>query len=142
VTHDPDAPAAVLYDPDCGLCRVCVATILAWDRQGELRPVPLGGEEAAELLPALSPEERMASWHLVSPGGTVWSGGAAFAPLLRLLPGGRPLAALSARLPRGSERAYRLVADNRSTLGRLLPGFTRDWAERRLQGSGHGVSVR
>ena len=30
----------------------------------------------------------MASWHLVAPDGTIVSGGAAFEPLLRLLPGG------------------------------------------------------
>ena len=40
----------------------------------------------------------MASWHLVV-DGDVYSGGAAAAPLLRLLPGGRPLAPSWPRSP-------------------------------------------
>jgi predicted DCC family thiol-disulfide oxidoreductase YuxK len=62
----------------------------------------------------------MASWHLIGPDGRVVSGGAAFVPLGRLLPGGRPLAALAERWPRAAERAYRLVADHRSALGRFV----------------------
>ena len=48
----------------------------------------------------------MASWHLVT-DGTVRSGGAAAAPLLRLLPGGRPLASIAAPAPGCSASAYR-----------------------------------
>jgi predicted DCC family thiol-disulfide oxidoreductase YuxK len=55
----------------------------------------------------------MASWHLVEEDGTVNSGGAAFSPLLRRLPGGRPLAWLTAALPGPTERAYRYVARTR-----------------------------
>ncbi len=119
----------VLYDPDCGFCRVSLAVVLRWDRHGRLRPVPLGGEEADALLHGMPEDERMASWHLVEPG-SVHSGGAAFAPVLARLPGGRPLARLSARFPRASERAYRLVADHRSLFGRLLPAAARRWADR------------
>jgi hypothetical protein len=86
-------------------------------------------------------EKRMASWHLVEPGagsragaahppGTIYSAGAAFPPVLALLPGGRPLARLFARFPRASERGYRLVADHRSLLGRVLPAAARRWADR------------
>jgi predicted DCC family thiol-disulfide oxidoreductase YuxK len=137
-------PAPVLYDPDCGFCRVSLALLLRWDRHGRLRPVPLGSEEADALLAGMPEEQRMASWHLVEPGGAeragaVHSAGAAFPPVLELLPGGRPLARLSARFPRASERAYRLVADHRSLLGRALPHGTRRWADRVLSGSGpHG----
>jgi hypothetical protein len=49
----------------------------------------------------------------VTPDGTVYSAGAAFPPLLRLLPGGRPLAALAAAFPSLTERAYRYVARTR-----------------------------
>jgi predicted DCC family thiol-disulfide oxidoreductase YuxK len=98
-------------------------------------------------------EEQMASWHLVLPrwqtngaenatnvchpelsAGSVHSAGAAFPELFRLLPGGRRLAWLFARFPRASERAYRLVADNRSLLGRALPAPTRRWADRVISG--------
>ena len=36
----------ILYDPDCGFCRVSLAVVLRWDRHGRLRPVALGSEEA------------------------------------------------------------------------------------------------
>jgi len=66
-------------------------------------------------------ERRWDSWHIVQ-DGRVSSAGAGFAPLLRLLPGGGPPALLAGRFPRAAERAYRLVADNRSRLGPLVPG--------------------
>ena len=112
---------AILYDPDCGFCRASLGLLLAWDRPGRLRPVALGSAEANRLLAAMPEEERMASWHLVEPGGAVRSAGAAFAPLLRLLPGGAPLAAAAERFPGASARGYRFVADNRSRIGRLVP---------------------
>ena len=125
---------SILYDPDCGFCRVSLALLLRWDRHGRLRPVPLGSEEADAFLAGMPEEQRMASWHLVEPG-TVHSAGAAFPPVLALLPGGRPLARLSARFPRASERAYRLVADHRTLLGRALPAAARRWADRVISGS-------
>ena len=54
----------------------------------------------------LSPAERLDSWHLVRPDGTVISAGAA-AELARLLPGGRPLAFLFRTFPRATEARYR-----------------------------------
>jgi len=135
-------PVAILYDPDCGFCRVSLALLLCWDRRGRLRPVPLGGEEADAFLAGMPEEQRMASWHLVEsgpgaarPSAAVHSAGAAFPPVFALLPGGRPLARLSARFPGASERAYRLVADHRSLLGRGLPAAARRWADRVLSGS-------
>lgn len=111
--------AALLYDADCGFCRWAVGKVLAWDRAGTLRAAPLQGPEADRLLLGLGAEEKMASWHLVI-GGQVHSGGAAAAPLLRLLPGGRPLASVLAAFPRATDRAYRFVARNRDDVGRLV----------------------
>ena len=98
----PMPQATLLYDRDCGFCRWC-------SRQGarlgparlDLRPVALQSEEAGRLLGGMPEDQRMASWHLVEPGRR----GALRrrrlrAELLRLLPGGRPLAALAARAPR------------------------------------------
>jgi len=131
----PDvAPAAILYDPDCGFCRVSLAALLSWDRHGRLRPVALGSEEADSLLAGMPEEDRMASWHLVEPGG-VRSAGAAFEPAFARLPGGRPLARLCARFPGVCERGYRLVADHRSLFGRLLPAAARRWADRVISSS-------
>jgi len=54
----------ILYDPDCGFCRVCIAALLRWDRQRRLRPVSLTSPEADTLLariPDLSEALRQAS---------------------------------------------------------------------------------
>ena len=105
----------ILYDPDCGFCRVCMAVVLRWDRDGRLRPLP--GED-------------LDSWELILPDGTRASAGAAFSPLFRLLPGGAPLARLTDRFPRAAERAYRLVADRRSSFGKPIPDSAKRWADR------------
>jgi predicted DCC family thiol-disulfide oxidoreductase YuxK len=113
------APAIVLFDPDCGLCRWTAERLRRWDRAGRLSFVPLGTPVADALLPHLTPRERLGSWHLARPDG-VRSGGAAVPDVLELLPGGRPLAAAARRFPGPTERVYRWVADHRSVLGRLL----------------------
>lgn len=111
--------ATLLYDADCGFCRWSLERVLAWDRRGRLRPLALDSAEARELTPGMSDEQRAASWHLVEADGTVASGGAAFAPLGRLLPGG----ALLGAVPRGvADRGYRFVASRRGRLGNLVAG--------------------
>ena len=110
--------AVILYDADCGFCRWAVDKVLAWDRAGKLRPEALQGPQADRLLHGLSDEAKMASWHLVI-DDNVYSGGAVAAPLLRLLPGGRPFAPVVAAFPGLSDRAYRMVARNRDSFGRL-----------------------
>jgi predicted DCC family thiol-disulfide oxidoreductase YuxK len=119
----------ILYDRDCGFCRWSLGVALRWDRRGRLLPVALQEPEAERLLRDMPTEERMASWHLVSPEGEVSSAGAAFVPLLRLLPGGRPLAALAARFPGAAERGYRWVADHRSGFGKLVTARARRRAD-------------
>jgi len=121
VDRGPVHTLPILYDADCGFCRWSLAKVLAWDRARRLRPVAIQDPEAGGLIASVPVERRLTSWHLVLPDGRVCSGGAAFAPLLRLLPGGRLLAPLPASLPGLAERAYRLVADNRTPLGRLVP---------------------
>jgi predicted DCC family thiol-disulfide oxidoreductase YuxK len=122
----------ILYDPDCGFCKLSLAVLLRWDAQHRLRPVPLGSDEANALLRDMPEEQRMASWHLVEQGGAVHSAGAAFPALFAQLPGARPLARLTSRYPRASERAYRWVAGHRSILGRPFPAATRQWADAQL----------
>src|SRR4029453_11410301 len=46
-------------------------------------------------LHGMSSDRKMASWHLVMPDGRALSAGAAVPDLLRLLPGGAPLALVS-----------------------------------------------
>jgi predicted DCC family thiol-disulfide oxidoreductase YuxK len=130
--HPPMRSATLLYDADCGFCRWSLAKILAWDRRGALRPVSLQSEEADELLRGMPEEQRMASWHLVDPEGELHSAGAGLPPLLRLLPGGAPAAALAARAPRLTERGYRWVAGHRSLFGRLISDGAKRRADRRI----------
>src|SRR5207247_8333149 len=84
-------------------------------------PVALQSPEADALLAGMSEEARMASWHLVSPDGEVRSAGAALAPLMRMLPGGAPIAFVAEALPGVTARAYDLVARSRGAIGRLIP---------------------
>jgi predicted DCC family thiol-disulfide oxidoreductase YuxK len=126
--------ATVLYDDDCGFCKRLLSKFLAWDRDRRLRPVALQDPEADRLLEGMPEAERMASWHLVSPDGSVRSGGAAVAPLLRMLPGGPAPARAVEWIPGTTDRAYRWVARNRSALSRSIPGRERakPRAERRI----------
>jgi predicted DCC family thiol-disulfide oxidoreductase YuxK len=141
---------AIVYDPDCGFCRVCVAVVLRWDRKRMLRPVALRSTEADRMLEGMPEDEQMASWHLVDPGWQrnvaenatnlchrgVWSAGAAFSPLFRLLPGGAPFALITDRFPRAAEAGYRWVADHRTAFGRALPASAKRWADRTISESG------
>jgi predicted DCC family thiol-disulfide oxidoreductase YuxK len=129
----PSRPWLVLYDADCGFCKSMLAGLLRWDRDARLRPIALQRAEADALLADLVPEERMASWQLISPDGERSSSGAALPPLLRLLPGGRVPAALFARFPKLTERGYQWVADHRSRLSKLVPTNVKERAERLVQ---------
>jgi len=122
-----DGEEIVLYDADCDWCRWSLAKILAWDRDRRVRTVALQDAEADALLAGMAPAERMASWHLVTAAGRRHSGGAALAPLLRLFPGGPPVARAAEALPGLTVRGYRWIAEHRTLLGRPL---RRSWIER------------
>ena len=126
------AATILLYDSDCGFCRWSLGKVLAWDRRARIRPVSLQSKEAEELLTGLSQEQRFGSWHLVDAAGERHSAGAGIAPLLRLLPAGRPLAALAARAPGAMERGYRFIAGNRSRWGKLVTDGAKRRADRRI----------
>ena len=112
--------AVVLYDRDCGLCRWSAERLRAWDgRRERLRFLPLQSAEADAYLAHMDRDRRLASMHVAAAGG-LWSAGAAAAPVLRRLPGDRPLAWLAERLPRTTDLAYRMVAARRERLGALL----------------------
>lgn len=110
----------LLYDEDCGFCKWSLDKILAWDRARRLRPLPIQSDEGERLLARVDPPARLASWHLVTSDGRLYSAGAAAAPLTRILPGGRPLAALFEKFPHATERAYRYVARHRARWARIL----------------------
>lgn len=110
----------VLFDADCGFCRWSADKIRAWDRHGNLRFRALQSSEADELLSAVDPSMRFASWHAVDAEGRVRSGGAAVSTVLRLVPFGSPLARLADLAPELTERIYAIVARNRDRLGRIV----------------------
>ncbi|MGH2951146.1 MAG: thiol-disulfide oxidoreductase DCC family protein, partial [Solirubrobacterales bacterium] len=85
----------ILYDAECRFCRWSLGWILRWDRGRALEPMALQDPRAPALLPGMDAESRLATWHLVAPHGELSSGGAAAAPLFRLLPAGRVLASLA-----------------------------------------------
>jgi predicted DCC family thiol-disulfide oxidoreductase YuxK len=126
-------PATVFYDADCGFCVWCVAKVMAWDRRGRLRFVPLQDQSAvAPIREQVGADRSMESWHLLTEDGDVYSAGHAFVPLLRRLPGGRLLAPIAERFPRLLDRAYVWVADRRSTFGGLLTAGARRRARARV----------
>ena len=110
----------VLYDEDCGFCRWSLNRLLRWDRHGRLRAVPIQSEEGDRLLADLADADRLASWHLITPDGRRYSGGAATGPLARVLPAGAPVALFAETFPRTTDRAYRWVARHRDALARRL----------------------
>jgi predicted DCC family thiol-disulfide oxidoreductase YuxK len=122
----------LIYDSDCGFCRWCLGKLLAWDRRRAVRPIALGTPEADRLLAGMPAAKRMSSWHLVDAAGGVHSAGAGFAPLLSVLPAGGPLAAVAARFPHATERAYRLVSGNRIFFGRWVTDGAKRRADRRI----------
>ncbi len=122
----------VLYDADCGFCKWLLSGLLQWDRADRLSPIALQCSEAEELLRELTPAQRMASWHLISPTGERCSGGAAVPPLLRLLPAGRLPAAGFALFPGITDRGYRWVAEHRSQISRWIPASAKQRASERV----------
>ena len=110
----------LLYDQDCGFCKWSLEKILAWDRSKRLRAVSIQSEEGERLLAGVDPKVRLDSWHLVSADGKLFSAGAVAEPLARILPWGRPLAAVLGAFPGLTEGAYRYVAGHRYRWARLL----------------------
>lgn len=110
---------AVLYDSDCGFCKLSVRGLLRLDRDERLRPVAIQSEEGQRLLTEVPEEQRLVSAHLVTPGGKVISGGPAAEVIARLLPAGDIPARIFHRFPERTNQVYRWVARNRTTFGRL-----------------------
>jgi predicted DCC family thiol-disulfide oxidoreductase YuxK len=130
----PHHDHALLYDRDCGFCTWVTDVILRWDSRGDrrLRPVALQDPEGTALLPGLSEDQRMASFHLVGPDGAVRSGGEALAALTGLLPAGTPLQLVLNTTPGTTDRGYRWVADHRVGISRWVPSRFKSEARRRV----------
>ncbi len=126
----PENAVVVLYDGDCGFCKVMLAVLLTWDRTHQLAAVPIQSTLGGQLLPGMSSQERLKSWHLIDGDRVVHSGGAALPAVFAVLPGGAPLGSLASQFPRTTSHAYEWTADHRGLLGRLLRRRSRTWAAR------------
>ena len=78
------------------------------------------GDEGRRLLSGVPEDARLLSAHAVGPDGRVVSGGDAAAPIAAVLPGGSVLAPLLRAAGPATRGAYRLIAGNRSRLGRMV----------------------
>jgi predicted DCC family thiol-disulfide oxidoreductase YuxK len=123
----------VLFDRDCGFCRWSVGRLLAWDSAGRLLPVAIQSDEGQQLLADLTSAERLASAHVIDAQGRRSSAGDGLAPVVEVLPGGRPLAALARRVPGLARAGYRAVAGRRSLFGKLVGDAARARADERIQ---------
>jgi predicted DCC family thiol-disulfide oxidoreductase YuxK len=109
----------LVYDGECGFCRSSVDLLRRWDRHGRFAFVPFQDSVALATLPGIERKELEQAMHLVSPDGSVLKGAAALPAILRLVPGGKPVAPLL-RLPGASwlaARVYRMIARSRHRLG-------------------------
>lgn len=114
--------AALLYDADCRVCRFVARTIVRLDRDQELAVLPLQDPDVTPLLAPLPESERLASWRLARPDGTLVGHGAGLPELLLAMRRTRPLGRVIGAVPAGMlDAAYRLVARHRSRIGPLVP---------------------
>jgi|SRR5205807_5033975 len=119
---EPAAPATLIYDGECGLCRSIATRLTRWDREHRITLVPFQQTGVVERfgigLPALA-----GAMHLVLPGGRVFAGADAVPEILRLLPGPKRWLRLAFAMPGVSpaaRRAYRWIAERRRC---LVPGM-------------------
>ena len=110
---------ALLYDGECGFCRLATKVAMRLDDDHRLRPVAIQSEEGQRLLTEVPAELRLDSFHVVTPGGHVVSGADAAPLLSRLLRGGHVPSRAMRRFPRQTAATYGFVSRHRGALGRL-----------------------
>jgi predicted DCC family thiol-disulfide oxidoreductase YuxK len=112
----------LLYDDGCRGCRFAARAVARIDREGALAIMPLQDPDADALLAALPEPERLASWRLAAPDGTLAGYGAGLPALLRTMRLTRPLGRLLGLVPASAlDAAYGLVARNRGRLAKVVP---------------------
>jgi predicted DCC family thiol-disulfide oxidoreductase YuxK len=111
----------VLYDEDCGFCRWTIGWALERDCDRVLEVTPIQSPMGERLLAGMEPAGRLRSMHVVHADYRSESGGAAVREVLEVLPSARALAWLAGISPGLTQRAYRLIAEHRSRLSRLVP---------------------
>ncbi len=120
--RDPAAPAVLVYDGACPLCRGAVTWVSRRVVRGAIEFLPCQSAERRARFPAMDEAACLEAMQLVLPGGRVLTGDAAIPEILARLRRWRR-AALLFRLPGArllAPRVYRLVAGHRYRIGRLL----------------------
>ena len=122
VERTPLTRPVLLYDAECRVCRFVARAVSRADRGETLGLLPLQAVEAVRLLDGLPEDERLASWRLARPDGSLVGRGTGVPVLLESLRLTRPLGRLLQLVPgRTLDAAYELAARNRGRLGRVVP---------------------
>jgi len=122
VKAEPLPRPVLLYDGECRFCRFAARCVVRLDRRHELALLSLQDNRAMPLLAALPASERLATWRLARPDGSVTGYGAGIPDLLGAIRLTRPAGRLLGQLPDSMlETLYRVIAGNRGILGRLAP---------------------
>jgi predicted DCC family thiol-disulfide oxidoreductase YuxK len=112
----------LLYDAACRLCRFTARLVIRLDRTHDLAVLPLQDDEATPILASLPREQRLESWRLACPGGSLVGRGAGLPRLLEAVRLTRPLGPILRRVPESAlDRAYDVIARRRGAIGRLAP---------------------
>jgi len=112
------APAILIYDGDCSMCRASALWLMRRalaGRADELEILPCRSPVRRQRFPAITDETCMRAMQLVLPDGRVLAGADAAPEILRRIPRWRWVAALF-DLPRArpyARRVYAWVARNR-----------------------------
>lgn len=89
MSDESRTPLTVFFDGDCAMCSRLVAWALRRDRDGLLRPVPAGSDQAARLAGRDATPRLLEELHVFSAAGGLARGPEAVAALLARLPGWR-----------------------------------------------------
>jgi predicted DCC family thiol-disulfide oxidoreductase YuxK len=84
---------AVLYDRDCGLCRLSAEAVRIFDNSDTIDLIDLHDDEHRARFPGLRTEDLMEELHVVDDRGRVWRGARAVNEVLRRQHGMRGLLA-------------------------------------------------
>jgi predicted DCC family thiol-disulfide oxidoreductase YuxK len=124
----------VLYDGDCGFCRLSVDVLADLDLEDRLEMVPLqhaaDHPERPELARIARDHPLAQTIHVRRADGRISAGGGAVLEILDALPLGwlfRPWRLLPG-LPSLLDAGYQLVADNRGPISELITRFGRPLA--------------
>ncbi len=124
------APAVLIYDGECSMCRSSALWLMRRAIAGgatEFEIIPCRSSVRLQRFPQVSEEACMAAMQLVLPGGRVLAGADAVPEILERIPRWRWVR-LAFDLPgtrRLARRAYAWIARNRMRVSCVLPGARR-----------------